>query len=59
MRDRIGMQGNGYTDCFLLERSTPNKNHGGVIRALATMKRRDIHYVIAGRGELMERIQAV
>ena len=31
-----------------------NKNHVVVIRALATMNRRDIHYVIAGRGELME-----
>lgn len=31
-----------------------NKNHEVVIRALATMNRRDIHYVIAGRGELME-----
>lgn len=54
MRDRIGCKA---TDILLLSvgELNTNKNHVVVIRALAAMNLRDIHYVIAGRGELMER----
>lgn len=54
LRDRIGCKAK---DILLLSvgELNANKNHVGVIRALETMNCRDIHYVIAGRGELMER----
>lgn len=54
LRDRIGCKA---TDILLLSvgELNTNKNHVVVIRALAAMNLRDIHYVIAGRGELMER----
>ena len=54
MRDRIGCKA---MDILLLSvgELTANKNHVVVIRALAAMNRKDVHYVIAGRGELMER----
>lgn len=54
LRDRIGCKA---TDILLLSvgELNTNKNHVAVIRALAAMNRKDIHYVIAGRGELMER----
>ena len=53
LRKRIGCK---TTDMLLLSvgELNTNKNHVVVIRALATMNRSDIHYVIAGRGELME-----
>ena len=53
LRSAIGC---GNDDFLLLSvgELNPNKNHTMVIRALATVQRKDIHYVIAGRGELME-----
>lgn len=53
LRDRIGCKA---TDILLLSvgELNANKNHVVVIRALAAMNRKDVHYVIAGRGELME-----
>lgn len=53
LRDRIGCKA---MDILLLSvgELNANKNHVVVIRALAAMNRKDVHYVIAGRGELME-----
>ena len=53
LREKVGCR----KDEFLLlsvGELTPNKNHDTVIRALSAMKRKDIHYVIAGQGERME-----
>lgn len=56
LRSQIGCKA---TDTLLLSvgELNSNKNHATVMRALASMNRRDIHYVIAGRGELMEQHQ--
>lgn len=36
-----------------------NKNHEIVLRAMAQLERRDLHYVIAGRGELKEYLEQI
>lgn len=53
LREKVGC---GKGDLLLLSvgELTPNKNHEIVIRVLSTMKRKDIHYVIAGQGKRME-----
>lgn len=35
----------------------PHKNHAVIIRALASIKRKDIVYLICGKGELLEKLQ--
>lgn len=54
LREKVGC---GKDEFLLLSvgELTPNKNHSTVIYALSEMNRKDIHYVIAGQGELMER----
>lgn len=49
-------------DCFLLlsvGELNKNKNHQVVIKALAKIKKNDIHYVIAGEGELDKDLKAL
>lgn len=56
LREKIGC---GKDNLLLLSvgELTPNKNHEAVIRALSSMNRKDIHYVIAGQGERMEQLK--
>lgn len=54
-RRRLGIP----EDCFLVlsvGEYNKNKNHETVIRALAEVKYRDIHYAIAGEGELADHL---
>ena len=53
LREKVGC-GKGELLLLSVGELTPNKNHETVIRALSAMKRKDIHYVIAGQGERME-----
>lgn len=49
-------------DCFLLlsvGELNKNKNHEVIIKALAKIKKDDIHYVIAGEGELDKELKAL
>lgn len=56
MRAEIGVP----TDAFLLlsvGELNQNKNHETVIRALAQINQKEIHYAIAGRGDLKEHLE--
>lgn len=53
LRDSIGCKPNDIVLLSVGELNT-NKNHAAVIRALAVINRKDVHYAIAGRGELLE-----
>ena len=53
LQEKVGC-GKGELLLLSVGELTPNKNHETVIRALSAMKRKDIHYVIAGQGERME-----
>lgn len=58
IRNEIGVPNNAVMLLSVGE-VNQNKNHQIVIKAMAQIKNEDIHYVIAGEGELKERLVAL
>ena len=57
-RQELGILENGFL-LFSVGELNKNKNHEVVIRALAELKNRNIHYAIAGKGNLKEYLEEI